>query len=165
MSRRHTSGLQPVKAPADCIHALTIRHIIENHAGRAPDGIAMMAPDRVPLTYGRLRTHIDDVVGTLNSVGLGRGDRVAIVLSNGPEMATAFLAVAAGTTSAPLNPAYSAREFDFYLSDLNAKALIVQSGIDSPAVSVARERGIPVLELSAVLEAAAGTVTVRGHDP
>ena len=50
--------------------------------------------------------------------GIGRGDRVAIVLPNGPEMATAFLAVAAGATTAPLNPAYRADEFEFYLTDL-----------------------------------------------
>ena len=33
---------------------------------------------------------------------------------------------------APLNPAYSRREFEFYLSDLNPKALIVQSGHERP---------------------------------
>ena len=44
--------------------------------------------------------------GRLNAIGIGRGDRVAIVLPNGPEMATAFLAVACGATTAPLNPAY-----------------------------------------------------------
>ena len=37
----------------------------------------------------------------------------------------AFLSVASAATSAPLNPAYRASEFDFYLSDLDAKALLV----------------------------------------
>ena len=45
----------------------------------------------------------------LNGLGIGRGDRVALVLPNGPEMATAFLGVACGATTAPLNPAYQAR--------------------------------------------------------
>ena len=45
-----------------------------------------------------------DIAGQLNARGVGRGDRVAIVLPNGPEMATAFLAVAATATTAPLNP-------------------------------------------------------------
>jgi acyl-CoA synthetase (AMP-forming)/AMP-acid ligase II len=102
------------------------------------------------------------MVATLNAIGMGRNDRVAIVLPNGPEMATAFLAVAAGATSAPLNPAYHANEFDFYLSDLNAKALIIQSGMDSPAIAVAQTRGIPIIELSPVLEAEAGIFTVKG---
>ena len=68
------------------------------------------APGRAPLTYGRLYRHIDDVVQTLHAMGVGRHDRVALVLPNGPEMAVAFLAVA-GATCAPLNPAYSADEF------------------------------------------------------
>ena len=40
------------------------------------------------------------------------------VLPNGPEMASSFIAVASGTSSAPLNPAYRADEFEFYLDDL-----------------------------------------------
>ncbi|GAB4193577.1 MAG: acyl--CoA ligase [Roseiflexaceae bacterium] len=62
-------------------------------------------------------------------------------------MATAFLAVAAATTSAPLNPAYRAGEFAFYLDDLAAAALVVQAGDPTPARTVAQERGIPILEL------------------
>jgi len=95
-------------------------------------------------------------------MGMGRNDRVAIVLPNGPEMAVAFVAVAAGATSAPLNPAYRANEFDFYLSDLKAKALIIQSGMDSPAIAVAHARGIPIIELLPALEAEAGIFTLRG---
>ena len=63
-------------------------------------------------------------------------------------MAVAFLGVAASATCAPLNPAYRADEFDFYLSDLNAKALLVSAGLDSPAVASAQRRAIPVLKLS-----------------
>ena len=39
-------------------------------------------------------------------------------------MALAFLAVSSAATFAPLNPACRTNEFEFYLSDLNAKALI-----------------------------------------
>ena len=64
-------------------------------------------------------------------------DRVGIVLDNGPEMAAAFIAIGAGTTAAPLNPSYKADEFTFYLTDLNAKLLVVADGSESPAVAVA----------------------------
>src|SRR5687767_15175025 len=47
-----------------------------------------------------------------------RNDRVAMVVPNGPEMASAFLSISSGATLAPLNPAYRAPEFDFYLLDL-----------------------------------------------
>jgi len=140
-----------------CIH-----HLIAAQANRTPEAIAIAAPGRAPLTYRRLHDHIEDVVATLNAMGMGRNDRVAIVLPNGPEMAVTFIAVAAGATSAPLNPAYRANEFDFYLSDLNAKALIIQSGMDSSAIAVAQARDIPIIELSPVLEAEAGIFALRG---
>ena len=47
-------------------------------------------------------------------------------------MAAAFLCVAAGATAAPLNPAYRADEFEFYLTDLNAKVLIVEAAANRP---------------------------------
>ena len=115
-----------------------------------------MAPDRAPMTFGRLQTHVREVVTCLNALRIHRNDNVAIVLPNGPEMAVGFLAVACGAVAAPLNPAYSAAEFDFYLSDLHARALIVQAGIASPAIEVARERGIPILEITPRKQDAAG---------
>ena len=45
----------------------------------------------------------------------------------------------AGATTAPLNPAYKAEEFEFYLSDLNAKALVILAGMESPARAVAAD--------------------------
>ena len=143
---------------------LCIYHLLKDQAKRTPNAPAILAPGRAPLTYGRLYGHIDDVVQTLHAMGLSRNDRVAVVLPNGPEMAVAFLAVAAGATCAPLNPAYSANEFDFYLTDLNAKALIVQAGMDSPARAVAQERGIRIIELSPMLEAEAGLFTLTGEE-
>src|SRR6476659_695602 len=101
-------------------------------------------PGGKPLTYGALRDLAARTVDTLNAKGIGRGDRVAIVLDNGPEMAVAFLCVAAGATAAPLNPSYRSEEFEFYLSDLNAKALIVEQGSQSPALAVAAKLGIGV---------------------
>jgi acyl-CoA synthetase (AMP-forming)/AMP-acid ligase II len=62
-------------------------------------------------------------------------------------MAAAFVAIACGATTAPLNPAYRAEEFDFYLSDLNAKALVIAAGMESPALDVAKARGIPIVRL------------------
>ena len=77
------------------------------------DDPAIAAPERTPLTYAGLRGLTDQTVAALNQIGVGRGDRVAIVLPNGPEMATAFLTIGSGATTAPLNPGYHAEEFDF----------------------------------------------------
>ncbi len=108
---------------------------------------AIAAPGVRSLSYGALRAQVRSTVETLNQLGIGRNDRVAIVLPNGPEMATAFLGIAAGASAAPLNPAYRSDEFEFYLSDLAARAIVVEQNSDSPSRQVAQRLGILVLEL------------------
>src|SRR5262249_41257617 len=87
----------------------------------ADDAPALSAPGGVPLSYGALRALVSETTFALNGRGIGAGDRIAIVLDNGPEMAAAFLCTASAGTAAPLNPSYRAEEFEFYLTDLNAK--------------------------------------------
>lgn len=111
------------------------------------DAPAIGAPGRAPLTYKDLRELARATVADLNAMGIGRNGRVAIVLPNGPEMAACFIAIGCGATTAPLNPAYRAEEFEFYLSDLGAKALVVLEGMESPALDVARARNIPIVSL------------------
>lgn len=118
---------------------------------------ALGAPGRADMTLSQLAQMMRNVGGALRGQGIGQQDAVAIVLSNGPEMAAAFVAVASWAIAAPLNAAYREDEFDFYLGDLEAKAVIVMSGLDSPVRAVAARRGIPLIELSADLNGPAGT--------
>ena len=112
------------------------------------DGAAAIgAPDRTSLTYGALLALQTTVARDLARCGVGVNDRVAIVLPNGPSMASCFLTVAAAATAAPLNPAYKEAEFEFYLSDLEPKALILAAGDPSPARDLAVRHGIRVVEL------------------
>jgi acyl-CoA synthetase (AMP-forming)/AMP-acid ligase II len=117
-------------------------------AAGAADAIAIGAPGRPSLTYQALRGLCRQTGTDLATAGIGRADRVAIVLPNGPEAATAFLAVASHAVAAPLNPSYKSDEFRFYLSDLGARAVICLAGTDSAARAVAAELGVAVLELS-----------------
>jgi len=142
--------------------AACLYDLFATRAVRAPDVNAIVAPERRPLTYARLCAHIDAVAARLGALGLGRNDRVALALPNGPEMAMAFLAVATVAACAPLNPAYRADEFDFYLSDLGARAIILPAGATSPARSIARARGIPIIELAAEADEPAGVFTLMG---
>jgi acyl-CoA synthetase (AMP-forming)/AMP-acid ligase II len=120
------------------------------------DAPAIGAPGRRATSFAELRGLVDDTVESLNALGIGRNDRVAIVLPNGPAMATAFVSIAAGAATAPLNPTYRTDEYDFYLGDLGAKALVVEKGISSPAVEVAQRRGVPVIQLVEDHSAGAG---------
>jgi acyl-CoA synthetase (AMP-forming)/AMP-acid ligase II len=89
---------------------------------------AIIEPAGPTITYAQLRQQVSHLAGQLNALGVGRNDRVAIVLPNGPEAAVSFLAVAACATAAPLNQAYREDEFRFYMDDLKAKALITLPG-------------------------------------
>jgi acyl-CoA synthetase (AMP-forming)/AMP-acid ligase II len=126
------------------------------------DAVAIAAHEAPPLTYAGLRALIERTCGTLNDLGIGLGDRVAIVLPNGPEMAAAFLCVASAATSAPLNPAYKQDEFEFYLEDLKAKALIVEAGSESPALRAAEKLGVALLTLIPERQVGAGAFELSG---
>ncbi|MFL5281635.1 MAG: acyl--CoA ligase [Rhodopila sp.] len=138
--------------PADTVTALLRKG--------AEDAPAIGAPGRPWLTHGGLRSLARRTVADLNAMGIGRGDRVALVLPNGPEAASSFVTIACGATTAPLNPAYKADEFTFYLTDLKAKALAVLAGMETPARAVAAELGVPVVDLVPDAEGPAGAFTL-----
>jgi acyl-CoA synthetase (AMP-forming)/AMP-acid ligase II/acetyltransferase-like isoleucine patch superfamily enzyme/acyl carrier protein len=147
---------QPYQQPG----ATTLYQLVKNGAAIHPEAIAIAAPERRPLSYGRLLSQVEDTLVALRALGVQRNDRVAVALPNGAEMAVAFVAVAAGATCAPLNPSYRTEEFDFYLSDLKARALVVSSEMESPGRESARRRNIPIIELTPIAEAEAGTFTL-----
>jgi acyl-CoA synthetase (AMP-forming)/AMP-acid ligase II/acyl carrier protein len=124
---------------------------------------AILAPNRAPLSYSRLREQADYVAAILNSTGVGRNDRVALVLPNGPELAVAYASVVSCATVAPLNPSSSYDEFLFYLSNIDCGALITSAEFQSPAVDVARAHNVPILELFPAWEDAAGLFTLKPH--
>ena len=96
----------------------TIATLLAEHNADLP---AIGAPGRAWLSYGDLRSLSRDVATQLRAFGIGAQDRVAIVLPNGPEMATAFVTIAQAAVTAPLNPSYQQQEYAFYLDDLKAK--------------------------------------------
>lgn len=102
------------------------------------------------------------VHATLNAWGIGRRDRVALVVPQGPELAAAFLALAPTAGCVPLNPSCRASEFDFFLSDPKISAVIVQSDTDSPVRQAARARAIRIIDLTSDGGADAGLFTLSG---
>jgi acyl-CoA synthetase (AMP-forming)/AMP-acid ligase II len=135
----------------------TIAALLEHGSADAP---ALSSPGGVPLTYAGLRALVASMGDTLASRGIGPNDRVAIVLDNGPEMAATFLAVGANATAAPLNPSYRAEEFEFYLTDLRAKLLIVRNEKETASIQVAERLGVPIARLVPHPERGAGTFSL-----
>ncbi|MBK1667684.1 AMP-dependent synthetase [Rhodovibrio sodomensis] len=142
--------------------ARSLSGILNAGAGAAT---AIAAPERAPMSHAKLRELAGHTVSALNALGIGRGDRVALVLPNSPETLAAFLAIGAGAATAPLNPAYRHDEYAYYLADLNAKALVVrQDGGEEAALAraAAEGHGIPVLELAPDYDGPAGSFCLTG---
>ena len=135
---------------------MRILDLYTDHCRITPGNSAILAPDMNIMTYGSLFEHVIRNATTLRELGIKRNERVAIVMPNGPEMITAFLAVTAVATCAPLNPAYSLEEFKIYLTDVNAKAVIVRAGLATNAVDAACELGITLITLIPKADGEAG---------
>jgi acyl-CoA synthetase (AMP-forming)/AMP-acid ligase II len=150
------SSKQKVDVPVSSLYDL-----LRGHAQRFADAPAILAPDCAPLSYRRLYRHIDEIGRVLRAKGIGRDDRIAVLMPNGPELAVAIVAVAANAACASINPAYSAEELDRYFADLKPRALIVPAKVASLARRVAQARAVPVFDLTPTGEAA-GLFTLTG---
>ncbi len=143
--------------------ARSIADMLRDAARRNPHAVAIMAPNRTPGTYESLLRALDEVRGALNRAGIGRGDRVALVVPDGPEMAVASVAVAASAVCVPLNPTYRANEYDVYLADLKVSLLIAEAHLDSPARRAAQRQNIPVIDLTRSQDRGAGLFTLTSQ--
>jgi acyl-CoA synthetase (AMP-forming)/AMP-acid ligase II/acyl carrier protein len=133
------------------------------HYGRmAPGRNAILASGHVPVTYGKLPVRVKDVVSGLRSLGIDRGDRVAVVLPNGPEAAVTVIAVATAAVCVPLNPGFTADESYRYFGDLQLAALLTLADMDSACRNVAHSLGIPVIDLSPRPSEGPGAFTLVG---
>ncbi len=133
-------------ASMDGLVRARLRDLVCSESQHVPERTALTSPHR-SLTFGQLSDAMGHLACALKGRGIGRSARVAIVLPNGPDLAAAFLGVAACAVCAPLNPGYRRDEFEFYLPDLCARAILLPAEADSPAREVARRLGIDVLEL------------------
>src|SRR5262249_7058627 len=76
----------------------------------AERGGCLAGIEQPPLAGPDLSDRIGELAGGLRSAGLGRGDRIAIVLRDGPDMAAVLLAAMLVGAAAPLDPSYRVAE-------------------------------------------------------
>jgi acyl-CoA synthetase (AMP-forming)/AMP-acid ligase II/thioesterase domain-containing protein/acyl carrier protein len=141
--------------------SVMVHSLVALHAQKIPDAVAIAAPTQAALTYGQLHNQVTKIVATLAAMGLSRGQRIAIVLPNGADLAVAILAVSACATSVPLNPAYGVSEFEAYFVDTQIDAVLVQAGLPSPAIAAAQKCHLPIIELCSD-STTAGMFTLTG---
>ena len=117
---------------------------LEVAATRFPDKPAYLFFGR-PLTFGELRTQAEAVAGWLQSVGVSKGDRVAIFMQNCPQYAAAYYGILrADAVVVPVNPMNRAEEFKHYITDPQTRVVICTA--DLAAVVAAADAELPAAD-------------------
>lgn len=124
----------------------TLLQLIQLPASR---DIAVKLPESgIRISYHSLREQVSAMAEALASIGIGRNDRVAIVLPNGLPAVVCLLGGAVAGTAAPLNPGYRQDEFIFLLRDIGAKVLLCPQNGGEAARKAAGASGLPVYSVS-----------------
>lgn len=124
------------------------KEIVKNiFSDQTDTNIALTSENNPPLLYKDLKTLTNRISRQLSGNHISNKDRAAIILPNGPHMASSFLAISSYMSAAPLNPNYKADEYEFYLNDLKPKIVIVEPNSQNSAVDVAKKLKIPVCEI------------------
>ncbi|MEO0862892.1 MAG: AMP-binding protein [Pseudomonadota bacterium] len=138
-------------------------------AAEAPDRVAIidLSRGREVWTFARLKAVSDRMAGALAAEGVGRGDRVAILLSQRAEVLAAhFAAMKLGAVSVPLFALFGADALAYRLRDSGARALVSDGAglrrvarLDLPDLAMR-------LDVDAALDAApVEAVETRADDP
>ncbi|KAK7315048.1 hypothetical protein VNO77_33580 [Canavalia gladiata] len=123
---------------------MTLTGLLRRVAGKFPSRRAISVAGKFDLTHSRLSQLAESAAARLVSAGINPGDVVALTFPNSVEFVIMFLAVIrARATAAPLNPAYTAEEFEFYLSDSESKLLLTSLEGNEPAQAAASKLNIP----------------------
>ena len=102
----------------------SLRAAFEASAAFADRTFMVLEDERV--TYAALHKAVIALANRLLADGVGKGDRVAIVMRNLPEWPVAFFAtVCIGAVAAPLNAWWTGEELEFALADSGAKVAIL----------------------------------------
>jgi len=122
--KQYDPGVPPaIKYPNSPLYTFLDR----SAAGHA-DSVALVYQGN-EMPYGFLLELVDRFAGALNSLGLAKGDRLAIQLPTCPQFIIAYYAaLKLGAIAVPLNPAYVFRETAYYLNNSGAKILITSAG-------------------------------------
>src|ERR1700722_8410589 len=157
--------------PADpAVEASTVTEALRRTAAEHPDLVAFRTrDDSVSLTWSQFSERVEALAGGLAALGVGRGQCVALMLSNRPELHLADMAVAMlGATPFSIYTTYPAAEIEYLLNDSGARVVIAEQQF-LEVIGEARANAPTVEHLIVVDGDAGGGVTalsdVEGSNP
>ncbi len=117
---------QPGIAPTVEVPDVSIPQAFDEACARDPRRTAVAFYGR-DISYRELREASDRLAAALASLGLKKGDRVALYLLNSPQFIIAYFAVLkCGAVVTPISPVYTSHEVRFQLEDSGARAIVCQ---------------------------------------
>nr|CAD1821022.1 unnamed protein product [Ananas comosus var. bracteatus] len=123
---------------------LTLTGLLKEAAEKFPGRRALLVPGKLDLTHAQLHDLVESAAAAIAAAGVRPGDVVALTFPNTVEYVIMFLAVIrARAVAAPLNSAYTAEEFEFYLSDSESTLLLTNAEGNAAAEAAASKLGIP----------------------
>jgi long-chain acyl-CoA synthetase len=100
------------------------------------------------ISYGRLWDETRAYAGALRARGIGRGDRVALIIPNVPDFCRAYYAVLSlGAIVVPIHLLFKSDEIEYVLRDSGARLAIVAAPQLPEAIPAAGRAGVPVLSV------------------
>mgnify|MGYP001812075141 CR=1 FL=1 len=102
---------------------MNLATIIDGHPAERP---ALICSGRTT-SYGELREQVARFRGGLAALGVGDGDRVALLLGNNPHFVISYLAtIGLGAIAVPLNPTSPTPEVEAELTTVDPAVVIVE---------------------------------------
>ena len=139
--RPRTLGVVPDTLMSDNLYTLIER------GGAQPHRPFMVLGEGRAWTYGELFAWAGRIATVLADLGVRPGDRVAVQVEKSPQAVMLYLAcLRAGAVFLPLNPAYTAAELDYFLSDAQPALFVCRPQDRAVARELATRRGIPHVE-------------------
>ena len=123
--------------------APTLRDLVAERARTAPDAPFVIFDDLEggvsARTYGELAGDVNRTARLLRDLGMGRGDRVTLLLGNCPEFLDLWFGAAAiGAVVVPVNTASSAAELEYLAGHSDSRLIFTQAAHLETAEAVAR---------------------------
>jgi long-chain acyl-CoA synthetase len=143
----------------------TIRHYVDERAGKQPDAVYLIAPETGrTLSYGELRRASIELGHFLAAKGLGKGDKVALMLHNGYQTARLLIGTMyAGYTVAPLNLLSQADQLEYVLRHSDTRLVFTSEEL-APRVNAALQRATSPVTV-VVIDPDAETIFVAEECP
>ena len=114
------------------------------------DALFVTIPKGRSIPYSSIDQITARFAGALRNLGVTRGERLLISVDKSPEAILVYLAaLRLGAIFVPLNPAYTAREFKYFLHDAQPRTVILRPNYDSEKQQISEEAGVKTTSLDA----------------